>query len=412
MEIFVARQPIFDDRERVVGYELLHRDGAAAQVVTTDAVAATSRLLSDHVLVEAGSQLTAGHPAWVRFPTAMLLDGSPLLVPAHRLVVELNTRDVDDDIMAACAMLSDYGYVIAVGPVGDVTVDDRLPDVADVIRVDFRATQGVARRELAARLAGRTRLLASHVETRDDQSEAVALGFELLQGSFLSQPVTMTRRTVDRTRLGVLAAMDAVARDPIDFAEVERAIKSDVALTDRLLRYINSAAFAWRDRITAIQQALVTMGERDVRRWVTVNSLVTVSQSSNQQLLVSALFRAHMCERLAGLLPSDVSQFDLFLTGMYSRVPLLIGADLATTVNLVPLSDQVRNALLEHEGMLWEALQLVIAWEHGAWDDVASGCDELGIEPEELSDCYSRAVNFADTVTDESAVPASAHAGR
>ncbi len=402
MEIFVARQPIFDDTERVVGFDLLHGDGASATQTATDPVAATSRLLSDHVLVEAGSQLTAGRPAWVRFPPAMLLDGTPLLVPAHRLVVEVDARNATAEVMAACAMLSDYGYTIAVGQIGPDPLDDRLLDLADVIRVDFRTTSGDDRQAIVDQVTDGTPLLAGRVETRQDQADALALGFALLQGDFLSEPATASCRTIDRIRLGVLAAMDAIAADPMDFAEVQREIERDVALSDRLLRYINSATFARRDPITSVHQALVAMGERDVRRWVTVSGLVAVGQSSSRQLLVSALFRAHMCERLAGLLGASW-HFELFLTGMYSRLPLVIGADLETTLDQAPLPRVVRTALLDHHGLLWDALQLVSAWEYGDWDGVALGCAHLGLRPDELSDCYIRAITFADAVAEEPA---------
>lgn len=400
MDIFVTRQPIFDDRERVVGYELLHRTAEQpALTQSVDPVAETSQLLSEHLLVEANSQLTGGYPAWVRFPSEMLLDGSPQLVPVNRLVVQIGGRTLSDEVVAVSAELAGLGYRLAAGPFHDPGVAERLIGLIDVLRVDFSATPVPERERISGRFAGRCRLLAEHVETREDQAAATSLGFELLQGNFLSQPATVTRRAVDRTQLGVLAAMDAISRHEMDFTEVEQAIKRDVALTDRLLRYINSAAFGWRNKITTIHQALVTLGERDVRRWVTVNALVAARRSSNRHLLVSALFRARMSERLAVLIAADVSPFDLFLTGMYSQMPALLGADMESTLKQVPLSEHVRDALLRHEGPLWQALQVVIAWESGDWDRVELACDQLGIRPGDLSECYTHAVNFADTAT-------------
>ncbi len=397
MDVFVARQPIFDVRDRVVGYELLHRVDSTNRFDGTEAAVATGQLLSDHLLTDTWHQLTGGRRAWVNFPASLLESGSALLVPPERIVVELLEDIVaDDGTVAACRELVDRGYVLAADDVVDSDDPNPLLDVAQIVKVDFRAADAAARAGLVKRFAGQARLLAEKVETRTEQLEAVELGYELLQGYFLRQPAVVSHRAIDRSSLGLLAAVATVARAPMDFDEVEAAVKRDVALTDRFLRYLNSAAFGWRDRVRTIRQALVRLGEDQVRRWITVNALSAVNSGKPAELVVSTLVRARMCELLADVLPSRVSGFDLFLTGLYSQIHLLIGAEHTTTVRQAPIPPSVAHALIECDGPLWAVLQLVVAWEGGDWDRVRATLSELGIEAGAVSDCYAEAVDFAD----------------
>lgn len=397
MELYVARQPIFDTHERVVGYELLYRRDRANHFDGTDGPTATGQLLSEQLLTDAWDQLTGGHRAWVNVPAPTLVDRSVLLVPPARIVVELlEDIVVDDAVLEACSELIDHGYALAADDVIDAEDRSPLLDLVDIVKVDFRHTTPAARMALARRFAGRAQLLAEKVETRSEQLEAVTLGYELLQGYFLHEPAVVSHRTIDLSHLGVLAVVAAVAKRPMDYDEVEAKLKREVALTDRFLRYLNSVAFAWVDRVETIHQGLVRLGEQHVRRWITVNALARISTRAPAELVISTLIRARMCEELARLLPSDLAAFELFLTGMYSQVHLLIGAELEPTVEQAPVPAAVRRALLGQEGPHWRTLELVVAWESGDWDTALALAGGLGLDASDVADCYAEAVDFGE----------------
>lgn len=371
MDVFVARQPIFDVGSRVVGYELLHRVSRANRYAGTDPLVATSQLLAEKVLSGQWHRLTAGRPAWVNFPRSMIIEGPIPLVPPERMVVEL-LEDIaaDDAVVAACADLAGRGYTLAADDVTDPDDDNPLLDLVHVIKVDVRATGAAQRAALARRFGGRARMLAEKVETRAEHAEAVELGYELLQGYFLNEPAVVAQRTIGQSRLGVLSALRAVSRVPMDFGEVESAIKREVALTDKLLRYLNSAAFGFRVRMASIRDALVVLGEVQIRRWVAVFAVATVAGDQPAELMVSTLIRARMCEQVATGAAVRTAPLECFLTGLYSQMHLLLGMDLASTMDEAPVPEPVRRALLERDGPLWAALDLVSAWEDGDWDRV------------------------------------------
>lgn len=407
MDVFVARQPIFDTRLRVVGYELLHRAGAQNVYTGPDELTATRQLLDEHLLSDNWHHLTGGRRAWVNFPTDLLLDGTALLVPPERMVVELlEWIVVDSDMVAACEDLVAHGYVLAADDVTSPDDTNPLLDLVEVVKVDFRAAGPVERAGLAARFGGRTRLLAEKVETRAEQAEAIELGYELLQGYFLREPAMVKQRAIDKSRVGVLSALRAVSRDPMDFDEVEDTIKHEVALTDKLLRYLNSAVFGWQTRVTTIRAALVALGELQIRRWVSVVAVSTVAVDQPPELIGTALVRARMCELVAEDPQVHASALDLFLVGLYSQMHVLMGTDLETTMTSAPVPEVVREALLGRSGPLWQVLELVTAWEQGDWEAVGPLADRVGVRPEQLPDRYADALVFADAIRGVDTQPA------
>lgn len=144
MELFIARQPIFDTQKNVVAYELLFRSAGAATATHTDDTAATRDVLSNAFLMMGIDSLTDGQRAFVNFGTATLLDQVPQLLPANILTVEiLETVEPTQEVINACALLKKAGYTLA--------LDDFEPDkaqiplilLADIIKVDFRSPKSM-----------------------------------------------------------------------------------------------------------------------------------------------------------------------------------------------------------------------------------------------------------------------------
>ena len=168
---FVARQPILTADEKVFGYELLFRDGVedffSGSAIEADAASRstlnTSMLLGLDVLCD-------GRRAFVNCTRDILLKDYITLLPSGQTVVEvLETVPADDLVVAACRRLKEAGYMIALD---DFAVNDpreALTDLADIIKVDLRATSPADAAAMVKRYGPwRCRMLAEKVETRDE----------------------------------------------------------------------------------------------------------------------------------------------------------------------------------------------------------------------------------------------------
>ena len=105
-DIFVARQPIFDQRQNVFAYELLFRSSMENffQGATPDEASSSviERCLHDFGL----SDLTGGRPAFINATKNVLVNDFLMLLPHEQTIVEiLEDVEPDDEVMAACHRL-------------------------------------------------------------------------------------------------------------------------------------------------------------------------------------------------------------------------------------------------------------------------------------------------------------------
>ncbi|MBI5105221.1 MAG: HDOD domain-containing protein [Solirubrobacterales bacterium] len=387
VEVLFARQPILDARGRLAGYELLYRgDGADGPHAATSRVAASA--LSELGLRAA----TGGAPAYLNVTPEFLLAMDPLPFGPEGVVLELTAdRSPDPALVDRLARLRAGGYVLALdGFSGQPAADPLLPHVA-IAKVDVREVGHARLRPLVDQIrALELRPAATRVDGHHDHDQCEAAGFELFQGDFLCRPREVLGREVPAASLGALRLAAGVAAPEISIDELERAIALDPGLSLRLLRFVNSAAFALRHEIKSIRQALTLLGPRTVRQWAMLLLLAGVDEQRGPQL-VTALARGRTCEAIASRLGADDPDA-YFFTGMLSVVDALLDVPMEQALAGLPLSEEVTAALLRRAGGKGRALAMAEACERGAWDEAALPTLDAG----QLAVLHVEALTWAD----------------
>ena len=395
---YVARQPILSVDEKVYGYELLFRDGVADYFRNPDAEAA-SRSTLDTSLLMGIDVLCDGRHAFINCTRDILLkDYITLLSPEQATVEILETVPVDDLVVAACKRLKEAGYVIALD---DFAVNDpreALTSVADIIKVDVRATSAEDCAAMVKRYAPkRCRMLAEKVETQEEFLAAKKAGFIYFQGYFFRRPELMQAREIPANRVNYLRLLQALSRPELEPRELEDAIKGEASLCYRLLRYLNSAAFGFRTEIKSIRHALAILGEREVRRWLRLVATLTAAENKPSDLVLSALVRARFCELLAPQVKHGES--DLFLVGLLSLMDAILELPMGVVLEGISVDSETKTVLLGQGGLLSPAYQLMLAQEAGDWQGVANANSQLRLPESFVADCHWKAMQWAREVT-------------
>ena len=184
MEIFVARQPIFNTQLKVVAYELLFRSGLKNAFPNVNGDQATSSVLSDSYMTMDMNALTEGTPAFINFTKQVLLEGYAHLFPKNSMVVELlENIEPDTEVLDAIHDLKSNGYRIALDDYTGSKVQEPLIPFADVIKVDFMQTTPEQQEAFAKRFrAMKIRVLAEKVESAEDLERAKKAGYSFFQG--------------------------------------------------------------------------------------------------------------------------------------------------------------------------------------------------------------------------------------
>jgi len=395
---YVARQPIFDREEKVFGYELLFRDDMENAFHGGDADVASRSTLDSSLLVGL-DVLCDGRRAFLNCTRNTLIGGLVTLLPSHSTVVEiLETVPVDTEVISACQRLKEAGYLIALDDFVSDDPREPLAEIADILKVDLKLTTLEQRAALVKKHGPwRCRMLAEKVENHAEFVAARDQGFVYFQGYFLRRPEMMTTHDVPANRINYMRMLQAVSRPELDVPEIDNLIKTEASICYRLLRYMNSARFGFRNEIHSVRHALAILGDREVRRWVRLIAAVGACQDKTSDLVLCALVRARFGELLAPLVRHGDS--DLFLLGLLSMLDVMLEMPMCEILGKIPLDSETKAVLRGESSLLRPIYQLMLAHESGEWDAAHAICESLQINSDAVAGFYWESQQWAREVS-------------
>lgn len=393
-ERFIARQPIFNKKLDIVAYELLFRSDLDNYCKAVDVAQASSSVISDSVLLFDLARLTDGKGAFVNIAREGLINEHARVLPIDMATLEiLETVEPDDEVVAACRQLKEAGYRIALDDFTNGPAMLPLIALADVVKIDVLSTP----RDTLAPMVGSLarpglQFLAEKVETREDFEHVASLGFELFQGYFFAKPVILSGKGVPGFKAAYLDLLNEINLNPFDINRVEAILKTDVSMSYKLLRYVNSAAVGLRGTVSSIRETLLLLGQRKVRALASVWALAGLGQDQPEALLLVSVTRARFCEGLAAAAGQPNRQPEAFLLGMLSLIDAIMGRPMATLLDDLPITADVRLALAEQKGPLHPLMACVLAYEQGDWESVSAWAEKLRVDASVITRLYLDAI--------------------
>lgn len=390
----IARQPIVDAEVRVVGYELLYRGQQTGPMAGFDGETATATV-AINTLLDLGLTAVAGeHPVFVNLTRAFFERELYLALPSSRVVLEV-LEDIEPDarMVAMMRRARELGYRVALD---DYVHSARLAPLvaeADIVKVDALDLDERSMRDVvnALRRPGLT-LLAEKIETRERFEIARDAGFELFQGWFYARPDLLRRRTLQADRATLLQVLAAIEDPDVDFGEIGGLVECNLALSHKLLRYVNSALFTLPQEVASIRHACSMLGVERVRTCVLLLLLSEVDDKP-RELMFNALSRARLCQLLAPEQRAEVAQ-KYFTVGLFSLLDAYLDKSLEELLEEIPLTEDVKLAILQHAGEPGAALDAVVACERADWQALENG----SVDPKRLQRLYVSALEWTRQV--------------
>jgi EAL and modified HD-GYP domain-containing signal transduction protein len=377
---FLARQPILDREQSVAGYELVypHRDADDEQVddaLSTARVAVTA-------LSEIGLENLVGQSrAWISVAPEFLSHDLARNLPPERVVLQLGAESFGDrTAVDVVTELQAAGYQLALDQFRYQPGLKAVLGMVDFVKVDMAA---LGARELAHQSFElkpfNVTLVAQKVENPEDFRLAKAAGADLFQGFFFCRPHLVGARAILPSRIALMQLAAALQDPAIQLSDLEQLISADVGLSYRLLKYINSAFFGLRGRISSIKQATALLGIANLRPWATLTTMADLGDKP-RELFVTALIRAHFCEQAGEA--KDGTAAERFTLGLFSVLDALTDISMHTALKNLPLTPSTRDALIHHTGP-GRLLTCVMAIEQGDFDradEILHGASEHYLE--------------------------------
>lgn len=390
--VMVARQPIYNNQMGVFGYELLFRssDGTKAKF---EPVVATSRVLASTILdfdLESFSQ----HRKLVINVTRAFIDVmQDIPLPANQIILDIpDNCAIDIVLISKLKELKALGYGVSVGGY-KILQDQRLLPIADIFKVDVR-NFNIDKLDLLIKFLSRfprLSLLALKVETMEEYRTYCDKGFDYLQGYFLSKPRIYENRELASSELSILQLLSTVYNYETPVEELEKIITHDPSLSYKLIKLVNAPFFRVMREIDSIQQAIVLLGRKEISKWA---SLLMLSGLKDRPaaLMEVALLRSKTCELLAE--KAGLQSDNYFSVGMFSALDLLMKQPIKSILSHLPLTEEFKLAVIDHQGSLGEALCCALAFENTEWSDL----EFAQLNNEELFDAYHQAIDWTEQV--------------
>ena len=391
---YVARQPILDLKGKVHGYELLFRNGPKA-VFSGDGDMATRTMIDNAVLFGLG-RLTGNLPVFLNCTEEALIGRYVNVLPTGMTVLEiLETIEPSPELVDACRQLKASGFRLALDDFRWRSGMEPLVEIADYIKVDFSISDEFERRLLLKKLRGVTvALVAEKIETQEEFKKACGEGFTLMQGYYFCRPVLLSNHKVPANRLLHVEILRLLRDESMDMTALAALVKRDPSLTYRLLRLINSPICAMRQEVQSVQAALIAVGEEAFRRMATLAITSELNTGQPMELLRMAFVRARFCELSSTF--CGLNNAEQYLLGMMSLLPAMLRVPINELLPLLPLRDEIRQALAGENGRERALLGWLEGHEQGNWDACDAIVEKYTLNTGDLLTSYEDALQWAE----------------
>lgn len=401
MDVFIGRQPIFNNKKETVAYELLYRSNDKNNSFNNlDGNNATLNVLINSFITMGINNVVENKPAFINFTEDLLKTDTICMFSSQDIVVELlETIEPSNEIINKCKKLKELGYKLALD---DFVFDKKYMDLiklADIIKIDFLITKEIGRAEILKMLKNtndKLIFLAEKVETYEDFKEAEKYGYSMFQGYYFSKPVILSSKDIPIAKFNSLNLMNEINRENSSLEDLKKVIIRDVSLSYKFLKLTNSSYFCFKREVKSVNEAIIIIGEKNLRYWLNAIVMQDMGKGNSLELLKSSLIRAKFAENLSLKTHLKNRYFDAYMMGMLSMIDCLLNRPLYELLQDLFVSKDIKRALLGKEkNLFYHIYKLICSYEKGNWDDVILLSTKLNIHEKDISISYLESIKWA-----------------
>ena len=285
--------------------------------------------------------------------------------------------------------LREFGYHFAIRNLPVHCYEDYAPVLSqmDYVLIDCQKIDVVKASFYFRKLYPDICICASNIpdmETFGKLSPAETIS--LFEGTFFRMPVTRGEHKVSPLKINYISLLNLIEEDDFDLTKAADIISQDTALIISLLRLANTRSF--NSEITSVRVAVSMLGQKDLTRWIQTTVIEKLCSDKPNELMRLSLLRAKFAENLAPVFGMAMRSQELFLTGLFSILDIILDCSMEEALSMVRVSDKIRTALLEHTGSLAEVLHFIVKYESAEWQEVSRQLVLKNIEISDVSQAW------------------------
>lgn len=402
MNIYLARQAIYDKNFKVQGYELLFRNSDENRFIgDIDEDSATIKLISNCATIGL-NELINNKKAYINFSQGVLLKDVASLLDKDRVIIEiLENVKPTEEVINILKTLKENGYTIALDDVVFYSNYKNFGNLIDIYKIDFMNTNVVERKVLIGALKKfnpKAKLLAEKIETIKEYNEAIEYGYTYFQGFYFSKPIMIQGKDIPIRNITCFNIMSELLRDDFDLDKIESVIKTDVSISYKLMKFLNSATFSFVQPISSIRQAIMLLGRRELKKWLSLVVMSEMQGGKNEELTTNTIIRGRFCELVqAKINPSKKSL--AFMVGLFSNLDTYMQRKMEDIIEELPVEEEIKSALVGENNELRKILNLVYSYEKMNVNDIEVFSDALNFDKKVLVDLYMESIEWSNRLS-------------
>ncbi len=399
-DMYINIQPILLKNGATYGYELVDSDRAEETESGTVSLSEFDRTLDALGL----NDIRDSSKYFISFTKQLFNQAALKNLPKDKFVIQIRaTENCTKEQLLLYKQLHDYGYSLALINVDSRNLDEDLFALVDYCRFSPTGIGPAEQGRIIAANPDKT-YIAANVASDDEFASAQKRGFNLFQGYFFNKETVIKKeKDIEPLKVNYFRLLQLTSTDDyVNFGEISAVISSDVALSYKLLRLLNSASVGLRTRVSSIFMAVKLLGEENLKKWISVLALRGVAAKKPLELVRMSLIRARFGEQLAASFHPPKDERHIFMTGLLSLLHIALDKTQEELLEEIPVADEIRDSLLGDEGPYSELLQFYRDYEYANWDEITRFSRKYGIRCETINEAYISSVKWCNDLIDAS----------
>lgn len=400
MNFYLARQPIFDRNQMVIGYEIIYRSSLnSTGIDDAEYNEATGRMLLNSYLDVGMDSLLGGHIAFINFDKELVVRDSPLLLNRSTTVIQI-TSDVEPDegFIEKIEEFKSDGYLISLADYTPNYPYKNLVELSDIIQVDLNNNtisdlkRTIRKFEMTTQI-----LLAKNIENHETYQNCSRLGFELFQGYYFCKPTLTKGKILQQSNYNNVEILKLANAEEPDIKMISTRIEEDINLTVKLLRLVNTSHF-FMNKIHSVQHALAMIGIESFKNWLNLALLDSFLGDQTPEIIKLSMVRMRLMQSI-GEKSSFKNDIEILkLIGLLSVLDVLLDKNMLEAVNPLPIEKDLKLTLLGKESKYSGVYNLVLNYEKAEFNKAYRNAQAAKFDLDLLPNLYSEAIQWADDI--------------
>ena len=391
--LHLARQPILDRAENIIGYEFFYRN-TYGECVIDDPRHATASVLVN-LLNQIGSSSAFGElPAFINTDGPLLLTDILRTLPKEKFVFELSASiKMNSRIHEAIRYYHLLGYRFALDnasfhPHYFETFSSIFPYI-EFAKFDVTQTD-VEQFYYLPNPYGLMKLIAQKVEFYEIAEAYETLGFEYFQGFYFARAHLITQRRIDPQYQQVMNIFSLLQKDPtID--EICDAFKHQGILSLQLFQFLRSVHPEHLEGVTSIREMIERFGKNALMQWMLLLIYSKSGTKAIDEKNSHAVFAQNRIDRMVALLQKITPDFtesqveQIHLIALLSLLEGFMNIPMESLLKTLHTSLEIEDALLAHTGVLGRIYAASLKLERGDVNGATILLKSFGVTPDQIS---------------------------